>query len=188
MTATDKVTITVDWTPALLGAGAKVFQRRQQRGLGWGTPALLVIVFIVMFVGVFRLIEVALQRPEHDSASFEAGVGAGMVQVFVFLVFFFVAVFVLNRKMRGQLYTDAPIFERPWTVQLSVEGMDTRGPYSYGRTEWAAVVDVMETKTATVISLGAGGFVPLPNEGLPEDVTQAELLRRIDAWRSAADF
>lgn len=185
---TEKIAVTVDWTPALLGAGSKAFQKRQQRKIGWKTPALLVFVFIFVVFGVFQLLERVLLKPEHDTASFEAGVGAGMVQVVVFLVLFFIAILIVNRQLRRAFYRGSPIFERPWTIQLSVEGMRTQGPYTYGHTDWAAVVDVLETKTATIISLGAGGFVPLPNDGLPDGVSQAELLRRIDAWRAAADF
>lgn len=182
------MTIVVDWTPTLLGAGAKVFQKRQQRKIGWKLPLLLFVLAVLLITFAIRLIEDMLLRPEHDLASFEAGVVAGSVQAVFFLIVFVVAIVVINRHFRGQFYSGSPIFERPWTVQLSVEGMDSRGPYTYGHTDWAAVVDVLETKTLTIISLGAGGFIPLPNDGLPEGVTQAELLRRIDAWRAAADF
>jgi hypothetical protein len=185
---TDSVTVTVDWTPQLLGAGAKAFQKRQQRKLGWKVPALLFLGLVLVILGVFQLTNHILQTPEHDIASFRAGRTTGYAQSVVYLIFFFVTIIVLTRLHRGQFYTDSPIFERSWTVALSVSGFRTRGPYTQGHTEWAAVVDVLETKTATIISLGAGGFVPLPNAGLPEGVTQAELLRRIDAWRAAADF
>ncbi len=185
---TDKVTVTVEWTPSLLNIGAKKFQKTQQRQISWVSLALLLLIVITVMTVIPRLVEELMMRVEHDRGSFRSGVIAGIIQMIAMLVVVFLGLMFINRKLRRRIYESAPMFDRPWTVQLSVEGMHSHGPYTSGRTEWAAVVDVVEAKTATIVSLGGGGFVPLPNAGLPEGVTQHELLRRIDAWRSAAAF
>jgi hypothetical protein len=184
----DRVTVTIDWEPKLLLSGATTFQKNQQRRIGWKLPVIAFIGVVGLMMFLTRTVETQMFGLDHHRPSFEAGVNAGLLQAAIFFVVTFIGYLLFAKHLQRTMYTEAPLFERPWAAALSVEGISTKGPYSHGHHDWAAVVDVIAAKKAIIVSLGAGGFIPLPDSGLPEGVTQADLLRRIEAWRSAADF
>ena len=185
---TEPVTVTVEWTPTVLTDGTRAFQKSLPRRNLW---ILFGIVSVVMFV-IFSLGDKILlslyDAGTLNIASYRDGYGDGVI-VFVLMCVICVIIFtVAQRMMAPTIYAKTPFFERPCIIELSLHGIRTQGPYNHGHIDWAAVTASAQTKTSLVLSLGGGGYLPLPFNGFPEGLSANDLEARIESWRAAGDF
>lgn len=184
--AAEGVTITVDWTPAMMAEANRVFTQSLNRRVKWW----LIVVFAACAgVGAaFGPEIVGLFRGPAPGLGYNRGYTDGMIMVigaaFLGVVGMRVAGLILLRRQTSLV----PFFERPWTIEVSLAGIRTKGPYNAGRIDWLAVVDVLPGRTVTVISLGRGGFLPIPDVGLPSGMTPGELRTQLALWHNAAEF
>lgn len=185
---TEKIAVTVDWTPEVLAIGGRAFQKAKPK-----KPLILMLLAIVPIT--FAIIvfgdQLGLAIRGRDAVSSGSYSTGWLDAIIVYSVTIVAVIFIAARVRQaasGQSAIESPFLSRPWTLTLGVDGIQTKGPYSSGHIDWAAVTDVAYTKSVIVLSMGGGGILPLPHIGLPHGVTPEDLAPRIEAWRTASDF
>jgi len=179
----ESLQVSLDWTPNLFRAGTKACKKDIRRRLGVkGFLAVALITGVAIIVGGLALGQV-FAGPGYHPKSLNLGFLGGFMMfafstyVGIRLISFWNSKSIVSNPVAG------PYFSGTWRVQLASEGVQADGPHSRIFYDWRAIVDVVKTKGAIVLSLGNGGFLPLPEEGLPDDMTSNELVRQIAAWR-----
>ena len=184
----DRVTVVLDWSTGILNEGNAAFRKSAPQRAKWVMIGTYAVIMFFAFVFGDKIALAVFGNQGWETGSYETGFSHGVI---VFVGALVLAVFFLpiaNRMAIKDFYQDTPYFSRPWTIEVSVQGIVSRGPYNAGTIDWPAIISVVQGKNAIVLSLGGGGFIPLPHAGLPEDVTPDEMVRRIEAWRGAGDF
>lgn len=184
----ESVTVTVDWTPGLMTEANGAFRKAAPKTGLWMFLGSVFFSFFFAFTFGTDILAAILGVPELHAPSYDRGQHDAVFSILGGIFLAAALVFVLNRVVVRNFYAETPFFERAWSIELSVQGIRTQGPYNNGWIDWPAVVKVVQSKNAIVLSLGGGGFLPLPHAGLPEGLAPEDLAGRIEVWRGAGDF
>lgn len=80
--------------------------------------------------------------------------------------------------------TEAPIRQRPASVVLTAEGVRADGGAVVGQIPWCDITEVRPYDQGVLLLISAVEYVPVPDAALPDQMTRADLLTQIEAWRA----
>ena len=72
-----------------------------------------------------------------------------------------------------------------FVLRVGPEGIVNSNDQSRTEYDWGAISDVADVKSGLAIIIKGWGFIPLLEAALPDGLTKAEALSRINTWRSA---
>lgn len=162
---------------AMVATGRALMRRRPAGGKtsGWRAVGLV----LAILVGIAAVVDLLRY----------AGVGVELLYLLIGLgAGFAIYSHFHDRGYRriARLMAENPAYSGELTARLDRDGIEIRGGASLSRLDWRAVDDVLVLDSGAVALVVPTEMVPLPVEALPDGLTRAELIARIEAWRQAA--
>lgn len=185
----DAVTVEIDWNERDYMAAVRAHTALVRN------PTINVLIkvgFVAAFVVVSVYLAAIFIKIGLNADAHKPSLIHGMKSTFysigiVGFLYSFIRAFIVRRRLWEG--ADTSLFQSsPWTATMSVHGIDTVGPAHREHLDWSAVSDVRQMRRGIVISLGSISLYPVTDSGLPPNITRAELLERIAAWRAADAF
>lgn len=156
--------------------GRKMMARRDpaRRRSGWRALG----IWVLILVGLAALID-GIRAAELRMEILY--VLLGMIFGFAFYTVF------LNRSYRrlARMMAANPVYSGERIVTLDPGGAEVRSAGAVNRLDWRAVEGAIQLKHGIALMV-PNDLIPLPDAALPEGLTRAELLARIERWREAA--
>lgn len=80
----------------------------------------------------------------------------------------------------------APIRQGVHSITMTADGINSPSSLVAGTLGWSKITEVIEVSDTTLILFSPIEYFPLPDSGLPDGMTRADLLDQIKQWRDAA--
>lgn len=104
---------------------------------------------------------------------------------FLLPILVFLALTIVRRRRLQKMMRMAPIRLGEGRILLDETGFSAPGARIIGGLSWDMVVDVVEDPVGLLLLISPIEYIPLPDAGLPEGMSRADLLARISGWRGA---
>ena len=176
MTNDDEIILRFRWTEDLMRNNARLILKGQ-RGRVFG--ALLRPRTAVAF-GIILVIGVALSPRPADFNVFFAGLAVGLISAFIALYLTADAQSQALHEIEADMRAD----RGDAVVTLSSQGAEMRQGDEVYALNWPAVTRIEEFSKGFMIFTTIFRGVPVPDDALPEGMTRADALRRVNEWRA----
>lgn len=175
MSAGDAITLRFQWNEDLMRNNARLILKGQRRRVfrAMAKPRTAVAFVIVLIIGV------ALAPSRADFDAFFPGLALGLLAAFI--AFYLTAdaqswaLHEIETEMRAQR-GDA-------VVTLNDEGAEMRQGDEVYALKWPAVTRIEEFSKGFMIFTTIFRGIPVPDAALPDGMTRADAMRRVEAWR-----
>lgn len=175
MSADEAIILRFQWTEDLMRNNAKLILKGQRRRVfrAMAKPRTAVAFVIILIMGV------ALAPDRADFDVFFPGLALGLLAAFI-------ALYLTADAQSWALHeieTEMRAKRGDAVVTLSLEGAEMRqGDEVYGL-KWPAVTRIEEFSKGFMIFTTIFRGVPVPDAALPDGMTRAEAMRRVEGWR-----